>query len=429
MKIHSWRSMGLVVAWLLMVAGGSAAHGQGAIGGGGIYVDADGVLQARELELDARQVHGQSRAWKDLCEQDGLVCVSLPRLFEQARLAIEAGEPIPEAAAYLGGMVQIRYIQVNPSTGDLILAGLRDEVDDADPWRPIGRQTGRPVLRLEDLVVALRTVGPGARNGRFGCSIDMPEGAQQRFVDALNRSRRASRRERMEQMARAVGPQQARFWGVTPDTRFAAVCLEADYRMKRLALGLDHTPVRGVRSAVTGNAQRYTRCWFLPEYEPLRVSADGSQYELRGPRLKLDTSSSAIQDNAPASESAERFARQATEKMGELSVAIPSWADLANLTDLAVVAALIRTDRLHERVQWDLAWVLDDEDGYPVTRYEVPDQVQTLVTSLRSGYAAGGVVMDLAAIVAQREEAEDGPRAGLARPDADDSLTWSVASP
>jgi len=411
-RLHRERSGVIPLAFAVMLLCALPAFAQGPVpNGGGVYVDTDGVLQARSLESDARENRLQGRAFDRLIESGDLICVSLPKAFEAAREAFEAGDAVPDQARFLGGMVQVKYLFVDTASGDLVLVGIGDEIDTSDAHRPVGATTGRPLLQLDDLVVALRTVGPGARRSTYGCTIDMPEGAQQRFVDALGRAQRdrVGQGEKMSRMAEAVGPQTVGFWGVEADSRFAFVLLEADVRMKRLALGIDDAPVRGVGSAVTGRAQRYTRCWFRPSYDPIVVSEDGNTFAFAGPRLELHASNSRDRDDAEASPEAARFARQANGHMGELCGAIPAWADLANLVDLSVVAALIREDRLDERIDWDIAWVLDPRDGYPVAEVEVPELVETLVVSMSRGYAAGGVVIELDETVdsARREVAGD----------------------
>lgn len=423
------------VAVLLLLPCSRSNAQPGLIPGGGVSVDTQGVVGLRELTPDRRGASRRSAAWEQLQDAsggDGLVYVSLPRVMAQARAAIEADESIPDEVLYLGGLLQVRYVLIDEQGGGLVLAGPGDTIDASDPWRPVGETTGRPLLRLEDLVVALRTFGPRAAGntsgagGVFGCSIDMPQGAQQRFVDALNRAQGEglSRAQKQRRMAQAVGPQTVRFWGVEEDTRFAYALLEADIRMKRLALGLDDSPVRGLPAAVSGDDHRYTRCWFHPAYDPIRISADGQVYELTGPRLALSTSRSRTDNDAEASAGAQRFAERANDRMEALCQSIPAWADLANVIDLAVVATLIRTDRLDEQVGWDLAWALDPA-GFPVAELPTPEHVETLVVGLRGGYAAGGVVVDTGDVVAEanREDLKEMPAFALPE---DEAAVWGT---
>ena len=45
-----------------------------------------------------------------------------------------------------------------------------------------------------------------------------------------------------------LGPQQITFSGVPATSHFARVLVAADYRMKRLAMGFEPSPVRGLPS-------------------------------------------------------------------------------------------------------------------------------------------------------------------------------------
>ena len=82
-------------------------------------------------------------------------------------------------------------------------------------------------------------------------------------ADVMARFASASRKERMDEMVKALGPQRVRVFGTEPDTRLALVCVAADYELKRFALGLDRAPVAGVgrASALAGHpAVRMPRC-------------------------------------------------------------------------------------------------------------------------------------------------------------------------
>ena len=72
---------------------------------------------------------------------------------------------LPDAVKYLGGLQRVQYVLVYPEHNDIVLVG------PAEGWKvdPLGNivgvTTGRPVLQLEDLIVALRTVESAATRG------------------------------------------------------------------------------------------------------------------------------------------------------------------------------------------------------------------------------------------------------------------------
>lgn len=384
---------------------------------GGVYVDTDGAVRLRAKGRGGKL--GKLRARQRRAKSSGshLTYVSLPGMIAEARRHVEAGEAIPDAVRYLDGMVKLRYLFVYPDENDLVIAGRSEEWDATDPRRPVGVESGRPVLQLDDLVVALRQMGPGGRGAPFGCSIDLTQDQITRGVAAANRIGSVGAGRGYDQAARAIaqaaGPQTIRFFGVPPETRFGFVCLEADYLMKLLQLGELRSPVRKLKSRVSmmrRNEGLYSRWWFTINYEPLLVSEDGLAYEIRGQALQVDCSGSMTNNTVAASASAVKFAEQFTENFVDLADAIPAFADLWNLTDLGTLAALIRHDRLAEKCSLDLSWVRA-EDAYVVPEVPVAKQVDTLVAMKVSGrtlnFAVGGVTIDPGDVVAMENRRTD----------------------
>ena len=108
---------------------------------------------------------------------------------------------------------------------------------------------------------------------------------------------------------------------------------------------------------------------------------------------------------------ARKFTDRFTRNYGKLSESILPFADLANLTDLALLAALIGTDRLHEKVGWDLSWAMDPK-GYPEARMAVPKGARTLVNYHSAGkmiiFSSGGVRLSPGQDVQKRVRDEKG---------------------
>ena len=147
--------------------------------------------------------------------------------------------------ATLAGLQQIRYVFVYPEQKDIVLVG------PAEGWKVdasgnvVGVTTGRPVMLLDDLLVALRTARHAAQGG-ITCSIDpTPEGLQQSaaYARTLKHDRRSATRS--ASIEQALGLQQITFTGVPATSHFARVLVAADYRMKRMAMNFEPSPVRG----------------------------------------------------------------------------------------------------------------------------------------------------------------------------------------
>ena len=138
----------------------------------GVHLDAKGVLRSRSTDPDPRL----AELWKNAKahQKDGkFLYVSLPRLFAEARRSVESGKGLPADLRTLGGMTRLQYVFVHPDSKDLVIAGPAEPVDAREPYRPLGKITGRPVLQLDDLVTALRSFGPGRNPDRLGCDIEI----------------------------------------------------------------------------------------------------------------------------------------------------------------------------------------------------------------------------------------------------------------
>jgi hypothetical protein len=347
-----------------------------------------------------------------------LVFISLPALFADAQKLQASKSKIPAEMACLGGMVRLQYVFVYPNEKDLVLAGPAEDLDFSTESRPVGKSSGRPALRLDDLVVALRTVGPGQRAGKiFGCTIDLPPdalsnlAAVSRQIGAVTGDNNAAVTQRLRN---AIGNQNVRLFSVPEDTGAAYTCLEADYLLKRLALGLQKSPVATVKSylsMIRQGDQAYNRWWFVAHHDSMREGPDGLSYEFRSKGLKVKCSSSPTEEDHNAAPGARKFAELATAHFAELADGLPSFADLWNVSDLVVLASLIREEDLAVKVGWHVKWAMDPA-GYKVSKQETPRQVEPLANykMLPSvlAVATGGVTLDGSAAASPGNRTKEG---------------------
>jgi hypothetical protein len=370
--------------------------------GNGVYIDADSTLHQRQTDSanDLAVARLRAKSLRHPPKAQDLTYVSLPRVLAEVKKLVEAGKEIPADLRYLSGLTQIRYVFVYPDDHDLIIAGPSEPYDATLATEPFGKVTGRPVLHLDDLVTALRN--PRA----FGCSLDPHPDSLQRSNAVMKELARATRAERMKALKDAMGPQQVRFWGTQPDSRLAFVTIAADYKLKRLILGLDPMPVAGVGSPVDNTRAAANRFWFEVNYAPLLVSPEGDAFELRGPRLLIKPGTFS-NDTHGATESSKAFAKRFTAKIEALSAVVPLFADLQNVADVCVVASLIRRDRLDRKAGVDLSWFMSD-DGYKPKAVPTPKTAETLVNYTNGSLVAGGVTFDASKVVERREKDEKG---------------------
>jgi hypothetical protein len=232
--------------------------------GNGVYIDADGTLHQRQTDTanDLAAQRLRAKALNQPPKSQDLTYISLPRLFEAVQSLTEQKKDLPDNLRYLSGLTQIRYVFVYPEEHDLVIAGPSEAFDATIKTEPHGKVTGRPVLHLDDLVTALRN--PRA----FGCSLDPHPDSLNRSNAVMKELANAARGERMNALKEAMGAQQVRLFGVPADTRLAFVTIAADYKLKRLMLGLDPMPVPGVGWTTAGRRRTGSglnsimpRCW------------------------------------------------------------------------------------------------------------------------------------------------------------------------
>lgn len=381
---------------------------------GGIYIDAEGVVTApRQDGSEALRATWQAGLDPMPAKMEQLVeqrFVSLRGIEEQIAAAKKAGVALKDEVRYLAGLLRVKNVLVYPPqggrSGDIVLVG------PAEGWKvdslgnTVGETTGRPVLMLEDLVVALRSAevsnGPGV-----SCSIDpTPKGLAQaqkvsRTLTAAEGPLTASRK-----LERAFGRQVVSVSGVPSSSHFARSLVAADFRMKRIAMGFEPAPVGGLPSyletvntrAVKGNV--LPRWWLAADYEPLARDAEGLAWEIRGQGVKCQAEEDFVAADGQITRGAgrkqsdaARWAALMTERFDELSTHDSAFGHVRNAFDLSVVAALLTMQDLWSVAKFETPQLSTE---FELEEYNVPRYVATQATFLKRGgkwvvTASGGV--------------------------------------
>ena len=196
----------------------------------------------------------------------------------------------------LAGLTRVEYVFCIPETKDIVIAG------PAEGWAPdlsgriCGIQTGRPIVELQDLIVALRAFPPnGKPTPLIGCSIDPTQEGLQREHDfaRANKPRSPADIDAFATGLRnALGLETVTINGVPDTTHFAQVLVEADYRMKLIGIGLEQPRVRIKNYVDRANSNDIShnglaRWYFVPNYECVRVADDEMAMQLVGEGVKL----------------------------------------------------------------------------------------------------------------------------------------------
>lgn len=374
---------------------------------GGISIDAEGLIDlVKKSSIRPAQSSRENSKPRGNGATATLRKVSLPRLDRALAKVQEQQLLLDRMQRQLSGLTRIDYLIVDEDGGDLILAGPAEEFIQDEQQIGWGRWSGRPTVRLDDWLVIWRSL---QRHAELGCSID-PDPARlaqlQRFV-AQNNSPAlpAVVEQRFQQMTHILGNHHIRVFGVAPDSQVARVLVEADYRMKLIALGLNQ-PIPGIRSHLsflTNSGNSMQRWWFVPLLEELTFLNE-TIYHWSGPRWQLVSQeeyldSQGKKNDAPHTRwSTQAFAKHITEKYHVLADHIACFAELQNLLDLSLVAILIEEKQLLRRTRWTPVAMLD-ADNWPHQRTPIPRQTRPMFNVKRVnsgmvvGVISGGVVI------------------------------------
>jgi hypothetical protein len=372
-----------------------------------VVVDAEGVLRVQTMAdptgnlLRARIQAARAALNPEVQAKSPLRKISLQRL-EKAIDAQLAGDRKPtDEMRFLAGMTRLQYVFFYPETRDIVIAGPAEGWVEDLSGRMRGLHSGRPMLELQDLIVALRTFAPGKEQGvAVGCSIDPTQeglARMQQFLRQVGSTARPAQTQFIVQGLRnSLGLQTVRVMGVPPNTHFAQVMVEADYRMKLIGIGLEQPPVKMASyienaspASVSRNALQ--RWYFTPDYQCVRVSDDDHAMELVGNGVKLVGEDEVVTKDGSRRQAAgggdrasKAFVHGFTQKYPELAERSPVYAQLRNLIDMAIAAAFLREHNYYEKADWNMV-TLGDEAKLPVETYPTPVNVETAVTGVWKG--------------------------------------------
>jgi hypothetical protein len=368
---------------------------------GGVYVDAAGTLKRlSDSSIDPTLIGLRKGAIlsggnRDVRQKSTLRKVSLTRLERQVQWLAAQGKNPDDAMKVLAGLTKIKYILVYPDTRDVVLAGPAGDWNTDAEGRLVNSETLRPTLRLDDFVVVLRNAL--TNHGRFGCSITPRQenlaNVQSYLTESSKRSLRPGERDEwLAELRERLGNQEITVQGLDPRTHAARTLVEADYRMKLVGMGLE-PGVLGVRSYLDSIEVKpgaspppmdVLRWWFTLNYDSVKTTEARDAFELLGPGVKV------LSENEMLNELGERihtgsaqnlnrlFAQSFTKHFEQLAAKYPVYAELRNVFDLALVAAIIRGEDLAEQCDWHLTH-FGEQGTYRVELGTAPKQVASVI--------------------------------------------------
>jgi hypothetical protein len=386
----------------------------------GVYVDADGVMH-KTIKMDPggrlmaqRMAAAKSALPEEITAQSDLRKISLNRLEKALEAQLAQGLRPTDEMLYLAGLTRLEYVFVYPDSGDVVIAGPAEGWMEDLTGRVVGISSGRPMLELQDLIVALRAFPAGASDkALLGCSIDPTQEGLARMQQFLaqygSRATPADTQSIVQGLRDSLGLQKVSVLGVSPKTHFAQVMVEADYRMKLIGIGLEAPEVNLASyvklanpSQVSRNAM--SRWYFTPDYECVRVSEDQMAMQLVGNGVKLISEDEFVTMNGGRRVSGKRnkasdmFTTAFTKKYPQIAEKTPIFAQLRNLIDMSVAAAFLQQYDYYGKAQWNVS-AFADEETYAVERHTSPEQVGTAVNSIWKGNrlmtpVGGGVTVE-----------------------------------
>ena len=380
---------------------------------GGIKVDAKGVVDLLAMPDDSTQTAREKAASIRAAPQEAgaivkpsaMRMISLTRLEKAIAAKLAKNERLDEEMLNLAGLVRVQYVFVYPDTKDIVIAGPAEGYMSDPTGRVIGIETGRAVVQLEDLVVALRAFGPSAKAPTvIGCSIDpTKEGLanlQKSLIEVGKQMRTKPTPQQANNIANhlrdALGLQNVTVNGISPKTHMAKVLVEADYKMKLIGIGIDNKPVKNMKSyvdvanpaAVSRNALK--RWYFVPNYECVRVADDNQAMELVGEGVKLVGDDEVVSNDGgrtqtgTADAASKTFTESFTKAYPEIARRATVYGELRNIIDLSVAAAFMQKHDFFAKADWKME-VLGDETKFATETHHAPKQVSSACIALAKG--------------------------------------------
>ncbi|MCL2005507.1 MAG: DUF1598 domain-containing protein [Planctomycetaceae bacterium] len=368
--------------------------------GNGIDIDPQG----RVLPLDPAKSDVLGKMMQDVLEPppenlDRKVArraISLKNWDAQIREIVEQNDFLPDSIRYFGGLTSIEYIVAVPEDNDLLLIG------PGEGWRAdaegnvVGNQTGLPILLFEDFLTALRQWNQPHAGQAMTCSFE-PTPEVQANLARLHRQFANINDSNADAYAAALedayGDVPIAIAGISDASRFARILVAADFKMKRIALGLEPSQIRDVPSYVSlisvnrpGISPQFR---LISEYAATTHDSRKLTWRLGDVKVRVSSPTTGTMDRA-----AMTWSRNLEENYDTLARIQPVFGELRNTMTLALAAALIHQENLLHRSNCELS-ILLDESNLKLVEYPAPKWVPYGSVQSRNGFltivASGGI--------------------------------------
>lgn len=409
----------------------------------GVRVDPQGLLHhISKTELNGRLAALGIKARKadlnnNVSQNSQLRLVSLTRLEKEVQQLLEEGRSPVETMKMLAGLTKVEYIFVYPKAQEVVIAGPAEAWSYNDQGLAVGIESGRPVLQLDDLVTVLRTFSDQGEE-IFGCSFDPRAEGLARVKEFVAKSNArgplragAGVRNWTKQLKDQLGVQDITLYGVPDTSRVARVLIEADYRMKMIGIGKmdagDNIPSYfDLLAKHNNNAPQKLealRWWLTMKYDSVMHNTQRTAYQVVGSSVLCQSENQIVTKDGErlqtgkAEELNREFAANFTKHYQELAQQDLVYADLQNIFDLAMVAALMRNEQLAQRAGWEMN-AFAANGAYRPAELEPAHTVETVVNHrVYNGkdvvvQVAGGVRVDTRSVVKNKNNLKVSDKVG-----------------
>ena len=371
--------------------------------GNGIDVNADGrviPLSPEKSEAIGKMMENVLEPMPENMERKvALRKISLKKLDAQVKEIVEQAEFLPDSIRYLGGLTSIDYIVAVPDENDILLMG------PAEGWRTdaagnvVGIQSGLPVLAFEDFLTALRLWNQPTAPRTIVCAIEPTQETVAKLAK-LHQQYTNINANNVDAYFAALeevnGDSSITLSGISASSRFARVLVAADFKMKRIALGLEPSQARNIPSYVglisVSRPNISPQFWLAPEYAATTHDSKKLTWRLGELKIRASSRASGSMDRA-----AVNWCRSLEENYDSLAKAQPVFGELRNNMQLALAAALIRQENLLQKSDCKLT-ILLDEKKLKMVDYPAPKSVAYRPVKSQNGYstvvAFGGIEMN-----------------------------------
>ena len=383
----------------------------------GSALPAESVAMLRELLARERRppmddwadANRPPNAWRSPAR---IRCVSLGGLMERWSQLQAAGEVPPDEMINLAGLSTVRFIWIDD--GDIVLAGRVGGIDRVDGWF-VDRETGRGAVRLADLSIC---IAAALHQQPFGCTIDPTTEGLQRAVavgDSIRDGRLPLGRA-AEALREALGSQRVEVFGTPADTTLAALMVEADRHMKRLALGKEPMPegVKNYLNFVNTHIdlgppdELLLRLWFTAEPMAMRTDGEGSAFELAGSAMRLSGQNERALGSGQRGQltvdiRSDAFVDEFNQRFAEIRTKYPIYGALEGVFRAAAVAEVVQRHAAGIPSLRPLVHAFAVQASSDLAADPAPVEVDSIVAShtVRQGrkrhhllIASGGVAID-----------------------------------